>query len=169
MEPDMPGDSGLLRNGGFEMDDWRWYVPADGIATVSAERAASGEKALKIVDKSRDTGSNVSSGRIAVEGAGAYELRGKVLGVSGHDQGVGLYIRFTDANRKLLNPIDSRGNMAGIGSVGGSSGKWQAFAIPFDVPEGATHMQVWIHSYNAAEAEAYLDDLAIVRKDTASR
>jgi len=160
--PDIPGDSGLLRNGGFELGDWRWRVPADGIGSISTTQAASGKQSLRIVDESKDAGSNVSSGRIAVPEAGRYELRGKVYPVSG--DGVGLYVKFLDGERKLLNSVSAQGHIADIGSVGGSSGKWEAFAFPFDAPKGATHMQVWIHSYNAAVVEACLDDVQIVRR-----
>jgi hypothetical protein len=158
--PDLPGDDALLRNGGFELDDWRWYVPADGIANISTERAASGTQSLKIVDASAETGSNVSSARVPLAEGERFELRGKVLGVSG--DGVGLYVKFLDRERNLLNRVSGLGHISDIGAVGGSSGKWEAFAFPFETPKGTTHAQVWIHSYNAAKVVAYLDDLTIV-------
>ena len=49
----------------------------------SAEQAASGEKSLKIVDTNDNTGSNVSSVRMPLPGAGPFRFRGKVFGVSG--------------------------------------------------------------------------------------
>jgi hypothetical protein len=94
-----------------------------------------------------------------VAGAGKYELRGWVYPVSG--DGVGLYVRYLDAAGKRLNATDERGWISPVGSIGGSTQAWTAFAFPFDVPEGTTHLQLWLHSYTNAQVEMYLDDLEV--------
>ena len=162
MELPAAKDGSLLRNGDFALEDWCWFIPRDGFGAISSEQAASGKHSLKITDAQKDRGSNIVSARIPVDGGGNFVLRGKVFGVSG--DGVGLYVRTLDKGRRMLNPVDARGNMPSIGTVGGSSKKWEAFAFPFTAPKATAFLQVWIHSYNAALVEAYLDDLAIVKK-----
>ena len=156
------GDGALLRNGGFEHDDWCWGIPADGFGAVSAEQAATGTRSLKIVDTAADAGSNIISARMPVSEGANYEFRGKVFPVSG--DGVGLYVRLFDRDRRLLNRVDARGNMPSIGTVGGADKAWKTFSFPFTTPNEAVSAQVWIHSYNASKVEAYLDDLEIVKR-----
>lgn len=156
-----PGDEGTLRNGGFEEDTLGWRIPEDGLGSLSQEQAASGRWSLKITDRRKDAGSDIASARIRA-GAGRYEVRGKYFGVSG--DGIGIYIRFLDAQGNLLNPVDERGFIAPVGSLGGSERRWRPFAFPFEAPEGTVHLQVWIHSYTTALVEGYLDDLEIVRR-----
>ena len=157
-----PQDEGasLLRNGDFELETWCWDLSRDPMASISNEQAASGEFSLKIEDTETNRGSNTYSARMPAEGSKAYELRGKVFPVSG--DGVGMYIRYRNEQGEEITPQDSEGNIPGVGTVPGDPGKWQPFAFPFETPPETTHMQVWIHSYNAAEVAAYLDDLEVV-------
>lgn len=156
-------DGAVLRNGSFEQGSWGWDLPANGMGSITDEQAASGEFSLKIVDEDTRRGSNVTSARIPTEGGRAYELRGKVYHVSG--SGIGMYVRFRDAERRLLNPADERGNIPPVGSLSGPEGEWAPFAFRFETPPDTAHMDVWIHSFNAAQVVAYLDDLEIVEVD----
>ena len=157
---DLPGDGGLLRNGGFERLNQGWNLGRDRMGSIAAEQAASGEASLKIVDRSKKSGSNISSTRMPVHGAGQFELRGKVFHVSG--SGIGMYVRYLDPERKLLNVLDKRGWLGSVGSLEGKPGTWAPFTFRFEAPDQTAFLQVWIHSYNAAQVEAYLDDLQIV-------
>jgi len=154
-------DGVLLRNGGFEEGDWAWKIRKNGMGSLSTERSAGGKVSLKILDTSREKGSSISSACIPIEKPGAFELRGKVLTVSG--SGVGLYMIFLDKNRQVLNPRDHRGYIDSVGTARGKPGTWQAFAFPFQSLKGTAYLQVWIHSANGIETESYLDDLEIVR------
>jgi len=154
---------GLLANGGFKYGTWGWELPPNCLGAISDERAASGALSLKITDTAEDTGSNISSVRMPVEGAGRYVLRGKVYHVSG--QGIGMYVRYLDAQGKLLNDTDERGWLPAIGSVSGPVGEWASFELPFETPPDTAAIQVWIHSFNAARVEAYLDDLSITKAE----
>jgi hypothetical protein len=49
---------------------------------------------------------------------------------------------------------------AAAGLAGGTDG-WLGFRLPFTTPAGTVSMRLWIHSYNAADVEAYLDDLRV--------
>ena len=44
-------------------------------------------------------------------------------------------------------------------------GEWAPFEFAFDLPEGAASMDLWIHSFNAAQVVAFVDDLQIVPAD----
>lgn len=150
----------VLRNGGFERGGWCWDVARDRMASISDEQAASGQFSLKIVDQDTNRGSNTSSARVAVQGARAYELRGQVFPVSG--EGIGLYVRAFNADGQVVSARDEQGNEPSIGTVGGDSAQWEPFAFRFETPPDTASISVWIHSYNGAEVEAYLDDLEIV-------
>lgn len=149
--------SGLLRNGDFELDSFAWSL--GDFSEVSSQTAASGEKSLHIVDDSDEHGSNVRSARIEVDGARPFVLSGMGHVVSG--QGVGLYVRYYDADGSRLNEADERGNIASVGNLSGEPGQWRPFEFAFETPEGTASIDLWIHSYNAAVVEAFIDVLRI--------
>ncbi len=153
------GDWGLIRNGGFEMGAWGWSLPANCLGEISTELATTGEASLKITDHETNRGSNISSARMTVDGEGSYVLSGSVRHVSG--SGIGMYVKVYDAGGKLLNPTDERGWLDAIATLEGEPGEWTAFELPFSTYPGATTMALWIHSMNAADVEAYLDDLRV--------
>ncbi len=154
------GGEGLLLNGDFELRSFGWRLPEGSQGEITDEMAHSGEWSLKIADDSETVGSNVTSGRMQVAGASRFVLRGQVCTVSG--SGIGMYMRYYDAEGKRLNETDERGWISPVGSLEGVVGEWTAFEIPFETPEGTATMDLWIHSYNAALVTAYLDDLEIV-------
>ena len=146
-----------IPDGDFEAGGRGWQIPqGEGMSRVTTGRAASGRRSLHVKDTHPKNGSNVTSEYVAIPGphgrAGAFELRGKLLPVSG--SGLGIYVRVYDANRRKVTSGDDH-----LRGLGGSSGKWETFAIPFYTSKQARYLQVWIHSYSGAEVEAYLDDL----------
>ncbi len=150
----------LLRNGGFEAGSWGWSLPAGSFGSISTEQAASGKASLKLSDNNPNTGSNIVSARIPIPaGGGWYVVKGKVYHASG--KGIGLYVRYLDTQSKVLNASDTNGNMAPVGSLTGDEGKWVPFSYRFQVPADATFLQLWLHSFNGALVEAYLDDLEV--------
>jgi len=153
------GAGALLRNGGFEHIGWCWSIPEDGVAEVSGARAHTGERSLHIVDASKERGSDVTSARVPVEPAARYVLRGAVLPVSG--SGIGMYVRFYDAEGRSLTKADEKGNIAPLDTRPDTPGDWAGFEYPFETPPDAVALDVWIHSYSGAGVEAYLDDLGI--------
>jgi len=159
-----PGTEGLVRNGGFELGEWGWSISDDGMSEIVTDRAASGERSLHVKDTRTDAGSSATSAPARVERGGEFEVRGKVLGVSG--SGLGLYVRALDeAGRKLPETLNERGWESSVLSLGGADKEWRPFAKRFEVPERTRALQVWIHSYSSAKVEAYLDDVEIVRAD----
>ncbi len=144
-----------IPNGGFEGDlsVWRIEEP-DRMCKVSADHAASGKKSLRVTDTNKKRGSNAYAPRVAVDGGGVYELRGKVYPISG--SGLGIYVTVLGKDGKALPAHRyQRG-------LGGSDKKWQPFKLPVYASRRAAFLQLWIHSYNAAEVDACLDDLQFV-------
>ena len=161
---EVPGAGGLVRNGGFELGEWGWSLSDDGMSSISTDRAASGTKSLHIKDTRADAGSSATSAPGRVERGGAFEVRGKVFGVSG--TGLGLYIRALDEEgHRLAETLDHRGWERSVLSLGGVDKEWRPFAKRFTLPERTHSVQVWIHSYSSARVEAYLDDIEIVRAE----
>lgn len=157
---ELPGaGTGLLKNGGFEFETFYWDIPTDGLAEISTQQAAEGTHSLKLIDNTASNGTNISSARLPATGDKAYTLSGQLFTVSG--KGIGLYLKCYNDEGELLNTSDGKGNLTPAGSPEGPAGKWEPFAYRFQTPPGTTYMTVWIHSYNAAQVEAYLDDLKV--------
>jgi len=141
-----------IRNGGFEDGLEGWQVPEDeGMSTLSDEQAATGKYSLKLVDADPKRGSDVRATRVPVKGAGAFELRAKYYPVSG--SGLGIYVRVYDQHGNALNADTSH-----LVGLGGSEKKWIPFRRTFYTTGEARELELWIHSYNAAQVAAYLDD-----------
>ncbi len=155
-------DKSPLRNGAFEFGSLGWELPKNGMGALSTERFSSGTTSLKISDADKNLGSNVTSSRISLQGGKKYILRGKAFHLSG--QSIGLYLKFYDANRQMLNASDN-GNIAPLGNTPTKAGEWQTFALPFQTPGATTNAQLWIHSFNGAQSEVFLDDMEIVETD----
>ncbi len=149
----------LLRNGGFEEGEWAWSL-GNEMAGISDQRAAGGDRSLRIVDANDRDGSDVASARMAVTEGAQYRLSGRFLGVSGN--GLGIYVRHLGEDDRLLNErTNEQGWIAPLLSLGGDDRHWRPFSHTFRTPPGTQHVQLWIHSYSNARVEAYLDDLAI--------
>lgn len=142
-----------IPNGGFEQGLDGWSIRDGGMSAISDEQAASGRFSLKIVDTSDSKGSDVTATSVKTLGPGGYEIRGKYFGVSG--SGLGVYVRALDKDGRVTN---GEAHMIGLG---GSTRKWSEFTAPFFVGADAVALQVWLHSYAAAQVEGYVDDLEI--------
>jgi hypothetical protein len=153
-------EAGLV-NGGFEEGRWGWRIPDDGHSSLAEGTASSGTSSLKITDASRTTGSNVTATAFPAQGGMTYELIGDALVVSG--DGLGLYVRFLDAEGRILNETqDERGWISPVLVLGREGEGWRPFSSRFTTPAATAQLQLWIHSMNASQVEAYLDELRIV-------
>ncbi|MCE5238818.1 hypothetical protein LLH23_10045 [bacterium] len=153
-----PGEIAMpVLNGGFEDGTAHWTLGGTPpMGTLTRERAASGATSLKVVDATDKEGSDIRGERIAVPGAGVYELRGKYLGVSG--SGLGMYVRLYDAAGTFLNGEESH-----LIGLGGTDKDWRSFAGLVYAPEGTVGAEIWVHSYMAAIVTGYVDDLSLVK------
>lgn len=145
---------GLVPNGDFEAGTTGWNL-GTSIASISAERAISGKYALKISDFDTKSGSDVLMARLPIQ-KGAYVVRGKIFPVSG--KGIGLYVRVFDQEGNLVGPNQ---DAAQVTLPSSSTGQWKPFDFAWVALDGAASVEFWIHSYNDAKVEAYIDDIAI--------
>lgn len=145
-----------LANSGFEEALAGWSVTAfPGVTCEVTEHAATGQLALHVVDNSNQKGSSVLSGAVSIEGTGAFELRGMYFPVSG--SGLGMYVREYNAAGEVIN--SERSHLVGLG---GEERRWLRFARRLYTSTEARSLRIWVHSYDAAIVEAYLDDLQLV-------
>ena len=151
-----------IPNGDFEQGLQGWTIPAnEGMSALASDQKASGKHSLKIVDRHGKNGSNVTGPRVAVSGGGYYQLRGKIFAVSG--DGLGMYIRVYDKDGKAFSPGDRY-----VFGLGGKDKEWKDFLKQIYVPDDVAFLELRIHSYGAAQVEAYLDDLHFVERDISS-
>jgi len=168
---DLLESSGLLINGGFERNGRGWRINDRGMSSIVTEPVRSGQYALRIADDQADCGSDVVGLRVPAQAGMQYVLKGWIYPISGGAKdmqgdatdykGLGMYVRYLNEDGEILNERTGLGYNS-LGSLGGNEKEWKPFALPFATPAGTTHIQVWIHSYNAARVEAVLDDLEIV-------
>ncbi len=142
-----------LVNPGFEQGLTGWKLEDAGMSSLSQEQAATGKASLKVVDASEKDGSNAVATPVEVNGVGVYRLRGKAWPVSG--AGCGIYVRALDKNGQVIGKGDEFQRGAPT-----EAGGWRNFEIMIDAPEGTAALQLWIHSYGAAQVVCYLDDFA---------
>ena len=163
--------SGLLLNGGFEMNGKGWRVHDGDISSIVTEPVHGGKYALRIADDKTNGGSNVEAVPVPAEAGKRYVLKGWMYPVSGKAKnmqdsptdykGLGVYVRYLSDDGQILNQRVGSGYNS-VGSLGGNEKKWVPFEMPFETPEGTERIQVWFHSYNASQVEIVLDDLEVV-------
>ncbi len=142
-----------VANGDFEQGAPGWTVPAGETFTTIAA-APGGGQAMRIADHDPKAGSSATSSKVAVDKPGSYALRGRVFPESG--SGLGLYLRFY-AGPQLLAGLEQNWGF------GGEQQAWQPFDYTFMVPPDVTALELWVHSYNASQVTAWLDDFQIVQ------
>ncbi|NUP99359.1 MAG: hypothetical protein HUU35_05830, partial [Armatimonadetes bacterium] len=152
-----PEDPLPLANPGFEDGLVGWEVLDQGMSTLSSEQAASGRASLKVVDASEQLGSDAVATALPIEGGEGYVLRGKAYPLQG--EGLGIYVRLLDENRKLIG----RGDEFQRGAPSRPVGQWVPFEVPVFAPPNARYLQLWIHSYAKARVTAHLDDFAVIK------
>ncbi len=133
-------------------DGWRFD---DQMSTRSSEQAAAGRWSLKVVDTSTTAGSNVFLPPVPIDGLGVYRLSAQVYPVSG--TGLGVYVQVLDAEGNLT----VAGDAFQMSAPSTPTGQWVPFSLLVTAGARARALRVWIHSYNAAQVTAYLDDFAM--------
>ena len=157
------GGTGMVKNGDFEFGGFGWSLGQGTLGEVSTEQAHSGQASLKITDPDKSHGSNINSAMIPADSETAYKFNAWVYTESG--SGIGIYVKYYDAERHLLNETNAQGWLDGIGDAKGPTGEWAEFSLPFKTPPATTQIQLWIHSFNGAVVTAYLDDITIAKAE----
>lgn len=148
-------------DGGFELEELGWSI-SDDATSIEKKITASGKSALRINDKSKENGSNITSARINVTPGEQLTLSGKHYSLKG--SGVGVYVRYYNKENKLLNKVSSGGNISALLVLQAKDSMvWGNFSKPFTPPPETEYIRLWIHSMNGAEVDAVIDDLAVKR------
>ena len=152
----------LTGNSGFEklVDgkpvDWRI---ADNMSSITTEHAHTGKRSLKINDTEPTKGSSLFSPTFKVIDRRNYYLRAWVKLDTGTPSGLGLYVRFNDADGKEIKNSEGRQQIASPKMV---QDQWVPVFFKARVPDGAKTVQLWVHTFNAAVLTCCVDDLQLL-------
>jgi hypothetical protein len=151
----------LLKNSGFEKGDGNklanWLI-RDHMSTWTREKAHGGTHSLKITDATEKQGSAVYSRRFKVIPRRKYYLRAWVYLESGPKNGLGLYLKFRDAEGKeIFDP----GGKQQIARFTMAPGRWVPVFFRGHVPPKAKTVEICIHTYNAVIVTCYVDDVEL--------
>ena len=121
-----------------------------------AAAAHTGQLGLRITDQDKANGSNLRSNTVPARPGSAYALR--LWGRTLEGTGMGIYLRFFDAENRALNSDGADAIILGLPAVR----EWALYTLVGRAPEKAATVAVWLHSINAAVVQADLDDLTLV-------
>ncbi|MDR1279460.1 MAG: endopolygalacturonase [Opitutaceae bacterium] len=153
-----------LPNPGFEdapspsaadIGGWTLNETRPGMIAVCAEAAHEGKHGLRITDDSDAGAAAVFSTRLPAGPGRAYRLTFLARVVSGN--GIAVNLRFLDAGGRYLNAWPAASDSVEV--QGG--GEWRARSVEAVAPEGASVLDVWIHSYVKAKVTADFDEVSL--------
>ncbi len=142
---------------GFEESDAAavWSLSTNGIASVSAEAARTGERSLKIVDGSDADGSSVFSHAVrVVPDRNCFAM---AWAKCAEGSGLGFYVRFYAADGKTIEVDEAVYHK----QVAFSGNEWTPVFLVVPAVAGAATCKVWLHSYNASTVTCFVDDVLL--------
>jgi len=147
-----------LANLGFEsgLNDWDNSGDAD-MSRSTPEAAYRGDAGLRVEDADTISGSNLHSPYFSAAAGRTYQMRFWSRAVEG--EGVAVYFRFFDAQRKLLT-TEQLGN-ENLFIIPNTATRFRLFTHEALAPEGTASARIWIHSFNKATATADFDDITL--------
>ena len=147
----IPAFANPLPNPGFEAGDAHWAV-RDGASQIIADAAHGGKLGLRVGKAEYyPSGASVFSPRFPVAAGQSVTV---TFWARATNSICGVYLWPYDANGKLVGK-------APIGAVQNSGGEWKAYSKTATMPEGATAVALWIHTYGGATGIVDLDDFAL--------
>ncbi|KKK39897.1 hypothetical protein WQ57_01060 [Mesobacillus campisalis] len=155
--------AGEVVNGGFEeevLTGWSLVTnnPLTSIA-ISNERANTGTKSLHFKDaNSNNPGGNlqVTSEKVSVTAGESYTAKAFVNVVS-QSHSIGFEIHyFNDDNQRV-----GTATFINFGSALLGTDKWTEIQVPFQVPDGASRVELRFNSGHISITEAFFDDVTI--------
>lgn len=151
-----------LPNPGFEEDLAGWKS-RDAMSSAIAEAAKSGAKGLRIVDRDTSKGSDLLGARLPVRAGQSLTLTFEARADADF---LGVYLRFEDAAGKVVKDPALRytDGMPAIGVKKGD-GSWAPYSLGAVVPQGATAVAIWVHSWGKSTGSADLDNFALAGLD----
>ncbi len=154
--------AGELANPGFEeVADGKpagWTI-RDTLTALVEGQAVEGERCLRIVDDSKEKGTDIQSNRFPVTGGQLVALRLKLLLEAGDRQGLGVYLKLWDADGKEL--VEPRERQAARPPM--TLGEWTETVAVYEIPENAVQAAVWLHTFSVAVTTCRVDDLALAQ------
>ncbi|MFO7936240.1 MAG: heparinase II/III family protein [Kiritimatiellia bacterium] len=149
----------LLFNGDFELNDLGWSFK-NNMGKIEELPSSAGGHSLRISDSSKTSGSNITSSRIDILPGSKLSVSGLHLPIKG--AGIGLYVKYYDENRKILNKTNNRGHTSPLLVMDAAeTDSWRSFTKDFTPPEGTNHIRLWIHSMNSSIVEGLIDELKV--------
>ncbi|MBN2449937.1 MAG: alginate lyase family protein, partial [Lentisphaeria bacterium] len=154
--------AGELANPGFEeVADGKpsgWAI-RDSLTALVEGQAAGGEHCLRIVDDSREKGTDIQSARFPVAAEQLCVLRLQLFLEAGDPQGLGVYLKLWDADGKEL--VEPRERQAARPSM--TLGEWTEATTVYAIPAGVVQAAVWLHTFSSAVTTCRVDDLAVAQ------
>jgi hypothetical protein len=139
-----------IPNGNFEQGLERWTIHEKDTMTQITAAASKGQAALFIKDTDPQQGSSAMSEIIPIK-PGLYEMKCDVFFLSG--RGLGIYLNLMDSKKQKIQTLHF--------DLKGYKGKWETYRNRALVTEDVGFLQLWVHSYDTARVEAYIDDIQL--------
>jgi peptidoglycan/xylan/chitin deacetylase (PgdA/CDA1 family) len=150
-----------LKNPGFEsgLDGWILLEKdfPTPMTTVTADAAHEGSAGLRVDDQDRQLGSSLVSQPLPAQPGRTYRL--SFFGRTPSGKKGGVYLRFQDASRKIIN--SEQMPSVGIEKTGG----WSPYTLDAVAPEGTATIAIWVHSWSGATGVMEFDDFALEEID----
>ena len=155
----------VLPNGDFE--ELTDGVPEGWILRGKLSRCVDGgsaesARALQIVDASNKDGSDVLSAKFAVAGGQRCLIQVDLMLEEGDSGGLGVYLRFWDAQGKEL--VKAREEQISRPKM--VRGEWVDRLCVYQVPENAVQAALWLHTFSTARVTCRIDRIRMVLVDS---
>ncbi|MFA6961600.1 MAG: hypothetical protein WC205_12670 [Opitutaceae bacterium] len=160
--PLKPGEERVLAlaNPGFEAGLDGWTTGGDnGMSSASSAAARGTGKGLRIDDIDTGKGSSLHGNYLPAAAGRTYRLRFWARSVEGDAEGAAVYLRFYDADFKLLTSQEL--GSENLFSIPASPGRFRQFTHEAVAPAGTAAVRVWIHSFTTSVITIDLDDLVL--------
>lgn len=148
-------------NPGFEDGSSGWAVTEKvPMSEVKTEAANTGKSGLRVTDQSTEAGSSAASGEVPVEPGAPITL--KFWGRTENPGFLGVYLWFRDSAGKLIKEESQRaGQGHPVIGLTKADGQWASYQLKATVPDTASSVSIWVHSFGKATGTADLDDFVI--------
>lgn len=150
-----------LKNPGFEdgLDGWILLEKdlPEPMSTITQDSAHEGSAGLRVDDQDRQKGSSLVSQPLPAQPGKTYRL--SFFGRTPSGKKGGVYLRFQDASRKVINAEQLP--FVGIDK----NGDWAPYTLDAIAPEGAASISIWVHSWSGATGVMEFDDFSVEEVD----
>ncbi|MCQ2396621.1 MAG: hypothetical protein MJ106_02860 [Lentisphaeria bacterium] len=133
-----------IPNSGFENGEEHWRNSND-MSVVCGMAAHDGGFGLRVTDEMTNDGSSFGSDPLPAHPHKTYMLKFWARALNGGNANLGVYLRFSDANDRLLNNgVKIRETYIRILNAS----EWRQYTLCGEAPAGTEKIRVWIHSFD---------------------